>query len=92
MRKAVTILLSLTLLCPNLGLAKTKKSSSSNKTHSSKTHEPKTHASKSHKTHNTVTDDKAPAGAKSRCKDGSYSEAGGSGACSHHGGVDAWLK
>jgi hypothetical protein len=35
----------------------------------------------------------APAGATARCKDGSYSMSKGhSGACSHHGGVDSWLK
>ena len=35
----------------------------------------------------------SPAGASARCKDGSYSMSKThSGACSHHGGVGAWLK
>jgi hypothetical protein len=42
--------------------------------------------------HVTEKDPKAPKGAHARCKDGTYSTANGSGACSHHGGVAAWVE
>ncbi|MBS0614388.1 MAG: DUF3761 domain-containing protein, partial [Proteobacteria bacterium] len=34
-----------------------------------------------------------PTGATAKCKDGKYSHSTShTGACSHHGGVDQWLK
>ncbi len=38
-------------------------------------------------------DDKVPAGASAKCRDGSYSfSKHHSGTCSHHGGVGSWLQ
>src|SRR5579859_1979626 len=93
----VATLLGLFLMSPSYGLPKTRSTSASH-SHKSSTH--RSHKTKiksatgrsrqryhSMKGHVLTVDNNAPKGAKARCQDGSYSNASGRGACSHHGGV-----
>ncbi len=94
MRKTLTaILLALALLAPSAAFsaksASTGHRSKSDASH--KTKAAKTKVANGKRTHVLTSDSNAPKGSKARCGDGTYSTASGRGACSHHGGVDAWL-
>jgi hypothetical protein len=46
-----------------------------------------------HRTHRPVHTSHAPKGSTARCRDGSYSfSEHHRGTCSHHGGVEAWIR